>query len=370
MACVTACPSGVQYEDLLEATRPQIERQQRRSLGDRLFRRWVFAVFPHPARLRLAAMLLWMYQRVGVRSLVRRSGLRQLLPRRLAALDALAPDVRLAALWARLPERLPPVGPGRLKVGMLTGCVQSVFFADVNAATARVLTAEGCEVTVPTEQGCCGALEAHTGQQAAASQRAKAIITAFDDTGVDLVVTNAAGCGSNLKRYGRLLADDPAWAQRAAAFAARVRDVTELLVALEPRAARQPLPGRVAYHDACHLAHAQGLRREPRALLQSIPDLQLLDLPEPDMCCGSAGVYNLLEPEPAADLGRRKAELIRAAAPQAVASANPGCLLQLRRHLGDGLPLLHPVQLVDCSIRGVPPPWPDGISGKSVGGPG
>lgn len=372
MACVTACPSGVQYGRLLEATRGQIERNHDRPLADRLFRDFLLWLFPHPSRLRPAAALAWLYQRSGLRRLVARSGLRGRLPPRLAALDALLPDARMPGTTRRLPERVAPrpARPGvgittRRRVGLVTGCVQSVFFPGVNAATARVLASEGCEVAIPREQECCGALHVHGGHLEEGLERARRMIAVMEDAEVDTVVVNAAGCGSTLKEYGHLLRDDPDWAERAEAFSEKVRDVTELLDELEPVAPRNPIAGRVAYHDACHLLHGQGVRSAPRRVLSTIPDLEILDLPDAEICCGSAGTYNLVEPEPAEELGRSKVAAIRSTDPQAVATGNPGCILQLRRHLaetGDGgedLPVLHPIQLVDCSIHGTDPLAPD-----------
>jgi glycolate dehydrogenase iron-sulfur subunit len=355
MACVTACPSGVRYDELIEATRPQLERHHRRSPADRAFRKLVFALFPHPGRLRVAAVFGWVYQRSGLRALLHGLGLPARLPARLRALEALLPDVGLRDLAGGVPERTPAVGPARRSVGMITGCVQRVYFAGVNAATVRVLAAEGCEVVAPRGQGCCGALMVHSGEEPMALDRARAMIDSFEGTGVDTVVINAAGCGSSLKEYGHLLRDDPDYAERAKAFSAKVRDVTELLAELEPRAERHPIQARAAYHDACHLAHAQGVRAQPRQVLGAIPDLEVIDIPEGEICCGSAGIYNLVEPEAAEELGRRKAANIRAVDPDLVATANPGCLLQVRRHLGDGVPLFHPVELVDASIRGIDP---------------
>jgi len=352
LACVTACPSGVRYDELITATRGQIERNHRRAPGDRLFRALIFALFPHPARLRAAAVLGWVYQRLGGARLLALTGVDAYLPPRLRALSTLLPDVRLRDLARRDPVLVPARGPARRRVGLLTGCVQRVFFGDVNAATVRVPAAEGCEVVAPAGQACCGALELHAGREPAAADRARRTIAVFEAAGVDTVVVNAAGCGSSLKEYGHVLRDDPVWAERAAAFSARVRDVTELLDELEPRAPRHPLAVRAAYHDACHLAHAQGVRAEPRRVLRAVPGLDLAEIADPDQCCGSAGVYNLVQPEPAAELGRRKAAAIRATGAQVVVTANPGCLLQLRRELD--LPLYHPVQVIDAAIRGVP----------------
>jgi glycolate oxidase iron-sulfur subunit len=350
MACLTACPSGVRYDELIEATRSQIERNYTRPLGDRAFRRLIFELFPHPARLRVAAVLGWLYQRLGGRRLLTFTGLDAWLPRRALALDALLPRVSLRALRERTPPLTRPEGAPRRRVGLLTGCVQQVFFGDVNAATVRVLAAEGCEVVAPPQQSCCGALMVHAGREDAAAEQARRLIDAFAEAEVDTVVVNAAGCGSSMKEYGHLLRDDPHYADRARAFSASVRDVTELLDELVPRTVRRPVPGRVAYHDACHLAHAQGVRSQPRRVLRSVPGLELAEVPGSEQCCGSAGIYNLVQPEPAEELGRRKAAAIMATGAAAVVTANPGCLLQLRRYLD--LPLYHPVQVLDASIRG------------------
>jgi glycolate oxidase iron-sulfur subunit len=355
MACVTACPSGVQYDKLIEATRPQIERNHPRTRWDRWFRKLVFALFPHPRRLRIAAFFGWLYQRLRIPALLRRSGLHARMPAQLQALESLLPDVALRDLRRRLPPRIAARGPSRGRVGLVTGCVQSVFFADVNVATARVLASEGWDVIVPRDQGCCGALQEHSGEEPDALDRARHMIATMEAAGVDTVVINAAGCGSMLKDYGHLLRDDPMWAQRAAAFAQKVRDINELLSEIEPRAPRHPIAARVAYHDACHLAHAQSVREQPRRVLATIPDLELVELSEPEICCGSAGIYNLLQPAAASELGERKAATIAAVAPDAVVTANPGCMLQINRHLERQLPMLHPVQMVDAAIRGTNP---------------
>jgi glycolate oxidase iron-sulfur subunit len=353
MACVTACPSGVQYDKLLESMRPQIERHYPRTWRDRAFRRAIFALFPYPRRLRVAAVGGILYQRSGLAQVLRRSRLFARLPARLRAAESLLPPVTLRDLATRPPARVAAVGTPRLKVAVLTGCVQRVFFSGVNAATVRVLAAEGCEVLIPRDQSCCGALSMHTGREPEALERARRTIAVFEAYDVDTIVVNVAGCGSTMKEYGTLLRDDPAWAERAAAFSAKVRDVTEVLADLEPQAPRHPIDAKVAYHDACHLGHAQGVRAQPRAMLNTIPDLDVVDIPEAELCCGSAGVFNLLEPEPADELGRRKVDNIRSVSPEAIATANPGCLLQIRRHLGaDALPLMHPVELIDASIRG------------------
>ena len=358
MACMTACPSGVQYNSLIESTRAQMERNIPRTLEDSLFRRLLFATFPHPTRLRLLAIPLFLYQRLGLQSLLRASGLLKLLPKRLAAMETLLPTVP-SNFYDAMPIHTAPAGPLRRRVGMLTGCVQQVFFSHVNAATARVLAAEGCEVITPASQPCCGALMVHSGLEQQAAAMARKIIDLFDQANVETIVINAAGCGSTMKEYGHLLRDDPQYAARAQAFSAKCKDITEILSDLSPVATRHPLPLRIAYHDACHLRHAQGIYQQPRDLLAAIPQLEIAEIAEPSLCCGSAGVYNLLHPEPAQQLGDRKVTNLLATHAEALVSANPGCLLQLKSGLtrsGEAdLPAFHMVQLLDASIRGLKP---------------
>jgi glycolate oxidase iron-sulfur subunit len=350
MACVTACPSGVQYGPLIERTRAQIERRYPRGVWDRAFRALLFALLPYPGRLRIALAPLAL---VGglLKSLP--------LPFRLRSLIALAPPVSWRSLTTSVAEETPAAGPARLKVGLLTGCVQRLAFPRVNQATINVLAAEGCTVAAPGAQGCCGALPLHAGRIEQARALARDNIAVFERAGVDRIVVNAAGCGSCMKEYGELFADDPAWAERARVFSARVRDVSEVLVELgESHAPRHPIRARVVYHDACHLAHTQGVRAEPRALLAAIPGMQVVTPAESEICCGSAGIYNLVEPEAAADLGARKARHIAALEPDVIATANPGCILQIAaagRRLGFTWRIVHPIELVDASIRGVDP---------------
>jgi glycolate oxidase iron-sulfur subunit len=348
MACVTACPSGVQYDKLIEDTRAQVERNFPRSRRERAFRRFVFALFTHPGRLRLAAPGLAAARVLRLDRLARRPRLRRVAPR-LTTLASLSPQTPLRRSLARLPSRFPARGEPRGKVALLQGCVQRVFFGDVNEATARVLAAEGYEVHAPRRPRCCGALQLHSGEDSRGL--ARATIEAFE--GFDHVVVNAAGCGSAMKDYGHLFRDDPEWSDRAARFTEKVRDVTELLAEGEPRTERRPVPMKVAYHDACHLAHAQGVRSQPRDLLRGIPELELIEPAEWEICCGSAGVYNLLKPEPAAELGERKARNLLDTGAEAVVAANPGCALQIAAHserLGRRLAVLHPVELLARSL--------------------
>jgi glycolate oxidase iron-sulfur subunit len=360
MACVPACPSGVRYDLLIERTRADLERGLRRNLFDRLHRAIVFALFPYPRRLKAVLVLLWLYVRSGLQRLVRGSGLLRRLPARLAQLDALMPEVHFRHLVSSLPTHVPAQGKQRARVGLIAGCIQRVFFPGVNEATLRVLSAEGCDVRIPRDQGCCGALSLHSGRDDEARELARALIREFerdhDHDPLDVIVVNAAGCGSHLKTCAGLFAGEPGWAERARAFTAKVRDVTEFLASLVPVAERKPLPARVAYHDACHLAHAQGIRSQPRALLKAIPGLELIEIADGEQCCGSAGTYNLMEPEAADEIGERKVNSLLQTGAQLLATANPGCTLQIQKLLrarGLRLAAAHPVEIVDASIRGV-----------------
>jgi glycolate oxidase iron-sulfur subunit len=355
MACMPACPSGVDYGKLIEATRGQIARRYSRSRAERWYRQWLFATLPRPDRLRWLRWPLAAYQRTGGQALVRRSGLLKWLPSSLQTMEALMPSLARHEKTGRV---TPADGPQRQRVGMLLGCVQREFLSPVNAATARVLAAEGYEVVAPAEQPCCGALLTHAGEEAGAIALAKRMIDVFERAKVETIVINAAGCGSAMKEYGYLLRDDPEYAERARRFSQKCRDVTEVLAAEEPRAVRHPLPLRVAYHDACHLQHAQGVRAQPRALLSQIPGLDLVEIPDAAICCGSAGIFNLVQPVAATELGDRKAGCITPLGPEVVATGNPGCLLQIQSALaraGHAVPVLHTLQVLDASIRGCEP---------------
>ncbi len=325
MACVTACPSGVQYDKLIEQTRAEIEDRFERTLGERALRALVFALFPHPSRLRLALSLR-----------------PKRLPGRLQPFAELAPP-RDWVTREKVARRTPAAGQTVARVGLLLGCVQRVLFAGVNAATARVLAADGCEVLAPG-QACCGALHLHSGRRDEGYARARRLGRIFQRAGVDTLVVNAAGCGSHLKE---------------AELGVRVLDVSELLAELGARAERRPLPLTVAFQDSCHLAHAQRVRAEPREAMLAIPELELREPAEQPICCGSAGIYNLVQPEAARELGERKARHVAATGADVYASANPGCLIQVAAALGRAgrpLPALHPIELVDASIRAVPAP--------------
>jgi glycolate oxidase iron-sulfur subunit len=343
MACVTACPSGVQYDKLITTTRATVQRSGKRTRSERLLRRGVYELFTHPERLRPLVPLTSLSRKVGAVGLAARSKLPLV-----RAVAELTPRLDPRRARQRPPAVTPAQGPTRGRAALLQGCVQRAFFGDVNAATARVLAAEGWEVHAPADPRCCGALQYHEGDHDEARELAQQTMDAL--AGYDVIVANAAGCGSAMKEYGHLVGDG-----RSHAFAERVKDVTELLAADAPRAERNPLAMKVAYHDACHLAHAQGIRQPPRELLRAIPDLELLEPEQPELCCGSAGIYNLLQPEAASELGRRKAEHLLATGAEAIAAANPGCTLQISAYAaaqGRELPIYHPVQLLDASIAG------------------
>jgi glycolate oxidase iron-sulfur subunit len=355
LACVTACPSGIKYGKLIEAMRAQVTRQYQRPLRERLFRRMIAATFSQPKRLRKLAVALRAYQQLGLQRLARALHLTALLPQSLRTMEQLMPDLSTKEASAPLPPRIAAQGEKRRTLAMVTGCVQSVFKAQVSAATARVLAAEGCEVLVPQEQGCCGALMLDLGQEKEALDLARKMIDTFEQTKVDAIVVNAAGCGAVMKDYGYLLRDDPQYRDRAIAFSAKCKDPSEILADLPPRAARHPITLKVGFHDPCHLQHAQGLREPPRAMLRTIPGLQIVELPESALCCGSAGVYNLLQPETGHELGERKVQNIISTHAQVVATGNPGCQLQLSAILnekGQPLRVMHYMELLDQSISG------------------
>ena len=358
MACMTACPSGVEYNKLIEATRAQIERNYARSTGEKLYRRMLFATFTRPERLRLLRWPLLAYERTGLRALVRGSRILRFLPKKLQAMETLLPQLGAREV---IPEVTPAVGERRRRAGLLLGCVQREFLPQLNAATVRVLSAEGCEIVAPAAQPCCGALMVHAGEEPPAMELARRTIDVFERAGVETIVTNAAGCGSNVKEYGHLLRDDPMYAGRANAFSKKCKDVSEVLADLVPRTRLRGLPLarrngriRVAFHDSCHLQHAQGVREEPLALLARIPGVELVEIPEAAICCGSAGIYNLTQPAAANSLGDRKATLISELNVDVVATGNPGCMLQLQASLdrtGKKIRVMHTVELLDAAME-------------------
>jgi glycolate oxidase iron-sulfur subunit len=359
LACTTACPSGVQYDQLIAAVRPQVQRNHDRTLPEKLLRTIIFNLFPYPQRLRLLLGPLYLYQKLGLSKLVQSTGLLPKISPNLAAMESLLPQVTADSFQDTLPTVVPAQGKQRYRVGMLTGCVQRVFFSDVNAATARVLSANGCEVVIPREQGCCSALPAHQGQEAQAQTLARHMIDVFEQAEVDYIVINAAGCGHTLKEYHHILQDDPAYRDRAKAFVDKVKDVNEFLAMVGLTAELHPLTEGalpIVYQDACHLIHGQKISLQPRQLLRKIPGVTLREPIDAALCCGSAGVYNMLQPEVAEELGQMKVTNLVNTGAAMIASPNPGCSLQIQNHLarqGKQMPLMHPIELLDLSIRGV-----------------
>ncbi|MDF0555552.1 heterodisulfide reductase-related iron-sulfur binding cluster [Kamptonema sp. UHCC 0994] len=359
LACVTTCPSGVQYDKLISATRHQVTRNYQRSLSDILIRSILFNFFPYPERLRPLLAPLFLYQKSGVQQLVRSTGLLKKIFPRLAAMESILPAISVESFRDNLPTIIPAQGEKRYRVGMILGCVQRLFFSPVNEATVRVLTANGCEVVIPKSQGCCAALPEHQGQTEQAKTLARQMIDSFEMTDVDAIIINAAGCGHTLKEYGHILADDAEYSEKAKAFAGNVKDVQEFLANVGLTAKLSPLIDgelNIVYQDACHLLHGQKISLQPRQLLQQIPGVKLKEPLDAALCCGSAGVYNMLQPEIADELGQQKVENLLNTGAELIASANPGCSLQIKKHLelqGKQVMLIHPIELLDYSIQGV-----------------
>jgi len=357
LACQEACPSGVVYGHALEDAREAIEAHYDRAPGDRVMRWLVEHLFPYPRRLGWALSGLYWYQHVGLSRLVRSSGILNTVSPRLAQMEALLPQVPAARDRRSLSELTPAIGNRRGRAGLLTGCAQRYLLPGLNRATVRVLARAGYDVVAPRTQGCCGALHAHSGDLETARTLARALIETFEGAGAEVVVANAAGCGAAMKDYGYLLRDDPVWRKRAEAFSGSVRDVSQVLADVVWNGDLKAVPASVSYHEACHLAHGQRIRSEPREILRRIPELRLVELAESDLCCGSAGTYNLLQPEMANRLLARKVDRIRQADTDFVAAGNIGCLLQIQlglRQTGSRTRAVHPVELLDWSLHGMP----------------
>jgi glycolate oxidase iron-sulfur subunit len=349
-ACETACPSGVKYGAIIEDARGQLELSRPRRWSARWVRRLLFRdLLPHPKRLAALARLARGAQWLRLDRLAIRTGLTRLLPK---GVGAMAGALTIPDTFGRdhLPERLPAQGEQRWRVAFMPGCVMDVMFGPTNLASVRVLQRNGCEVVIPPAQTCCGALQHHGGDVETARTLARQNVDAFLAAGVDFVIINAAGCGSALKEYHHLLADDPIYSEKAAVFVTKVKDITEFLGSIELAPPTTPVALRVAYQDACHLAHGQRIRLQPRHLLRQIPGLELVELPDGDTCCGSAGIYNLLEPEMSMAILDRKAAAMAQSGAVVVASANPGCIMQLRlgaQRKGLAVEVLHVVDLLD-----------------------
>ncbi len=363
LACQTACPAGVNYAELFEHARAEAEQSGRlqspkRNLIRALTLKWLFMDL---RRLRLAARMIRVYQRLGLQSFIRRRGVLKLLPKRLRELEAMTPEIQRHFSAELIAPVTPAEGSKRFRVAMLTGCAQDPIFSDVNRDTVEVLAHFGCEVVTPANQSCCGSLHAHNGEWELARELARRNIDQFPPDQFDAIITNAGGCGSHLKHFAKLLADDPHYCERAILWDRKVKDVHEWLIEIglpgkTARSAQPPTaePTVVTYHDSCHLCHGQKITSQPRELLRRIPGLKLVELPESSWCCGSAGIYNLTQPEMANELLERKIKHIRSTGARIVATANPGCLLQIingAKQQGLDIRVAHPITLLAESLR-------------------
>ena len=360
LACETACPAGVKYGQLFEAAREEAEeaRVLQNPRRDTIRSLMLRGLFMHPRLLRFVGRLLWLYQALGAQKLLRVLGLNKILPYRLRELERMTPRARARFSWQLIKPIERPKGPIAYRVAVLTGCVQDIAFSEINRDTVDVLLANGCEVCTPGVQHCCGSLHAHNGDVGAAKKLARRQLDTFEPEKLDAIITNAAGCGSHLKSYGLLLADDPKYSSRAREWSAKVRDIHEWLCEVgfrKPRLGKSRLaPKAVTYHEACHLCHGQKITRQPREILTAIPGLKLIELPESMWCCGSAGVYNITQPEMAAKLQERKVRHIAETGASTVATANPGCLLQLEsglRKFSHRVTVRHPISLLAEAYR-------------------
>ncbi len=356
-ACESACPAGVSYGSLIEVARAEIEKQRPRSAWEQRLRHLVFnTLLPSAGNLSLAFLPLRIYQSLGMQKLVRKSGLVNVLPKQLRDMESMMPRLPRRSLKGKLKPVIPARGEQKYRVGLITGCVMNEMFTHINVATVNVLTENGCEVVIPEMQTCCGALQVHSGERETAEMLARKNIEVFETIDVDAVIINSAGCGALLKEYGELLEGDPIYQGRAQTFSNKVKDIHEFLTEIPINENMGECNAQVAYHDACHLAHGQQIREQPRSLLGRIPGVELVELEESDWCCGSAGIYNITHPEMADRLLNRKIKHVKKAKPDIVATGNPGCLLQIQNGLrreGKEIEVLHPVELLDRAYQAV-----------------
>jgi glycolate oxidase iron-sulfur subunit len=353
-ACETACPSGVEYGKLIEAARSEIEARVPRPLGARLLRKFVFGhLLQSPSLLKTVGAFLYLYEASGLQRVVRSSGLLRLFGQ-LERLESLSPPMQSPFFFAQIGRTFPAEGEGRYRVAFLAGCIANISFARLNEATVRVLQKNGCEVVVPGAQTCCGALHVHSGLREEARRLARRNIDAVVDGGFDAVITNAAGCGSTLKEYDELLEHDEAYAGKAKKFTGLMKDVNEFLAAIELNPRMATLPITVTYQDSCHLAHGQRVRTQPRKLLRAVPGLTFREMPMSDLCCGSAGIYNVLQNEMAMTVLKSKMDYVNMTGAEVIVTANPGCMLQLQAGAklhGKGQRVAHVVEILDESYR-------------------
>jgi glycolate oxidase iron-sulfur subunit len=355
LACEPACPSGVRYGRLIESGRSQIERRYDRPFSEKFYRSFLFSIFPYPKRLKFLLPFLLLYQATGINRLIRSSRVLHSLFKKLVHMEELLPSTKFSSIFSSLPEVIPAKGRRRYRVALLTGCVQSVLFPEINSATVSVLSQNGCEVIIPKNQGCCGALSLHSGRLSEARDFARSNIDVFEKYDVDAVIVNSAGCGSTMKEYGELLNNNPSYDERAEKVTKKTKDVMEFLADIGLQGELKELKLRVTYQDACHIAHAQRIKEHPRKIIKHIPGIEFVELPESDLCCGSAGIYNLIEAEMADRLLERKISKLKETGVQVLVAGNPGCLLQIamgiKQH-GLNIRTAHPVELLDWAYKG------------------
>lgn len=357
-ACETACPSGVLFGEIMEEARAIYELNTNRPAEEKFWRRFAFKeLLPHKKRLDLIFGALWLYQRLGIRWFARKSGILRLMGN-LGDAESLMPNVSNPYLKSKLQEFTPSKGKARYRVGFISGCVMNQVFTETNLATVRVLIENGCDVIIPSNQTCCGALHVHNGVRDVGLDLARKNVDAFNTDELDAIIINAAGCGATLKEYSSLLQHDPMYAEKAKTFSAKMRDISEFLAEIGMKPPEGEIKRRVTYDEPCHLVHGQRSRLQPRTVLQSIPGLDFIELRESEWCCGSAGIYNITQPEMSARILERKMEHIAEVNAEVVATGNPGCVLQLQSGIQKhNLPMkvMHPIELLDCSYRGVDP---------------
>ncbi len=358
IACEPACPSGVKYSRLIESARSQIERRYERPFSDKLHRLLIYSIFPYPKRLRLLLPLLYLYQVSGLKHLVHTSGILRKLSSRLSKMDDMLPAIKSSELFPSMPNLIPAMGKKRYRVAFLTGCVQSVLFPRTNEATVRVLSENGCEVVVPRNQGCCGALSLHSGRMSEARDFARININIFERSDYDAIIVNSAGCGSAMKEYQELLKGDESYAERAERISNKTKDIMEFLDEIGLRGELREVKCRVTYQDACHIAQAQRIKSQPRNIIKKIPGVEFVELRESELCCGSAGIYNMVEPEMSGRLLDRKIGNLKETDADLLVAGNPGCLLQIQMGIiqnGLNVKTAHPIELLDWSYRGISP---------------
>lgn len=352
--CETACPSGVQYGRLVEAARADIEANTERPWHVQMLRNLVFRnLLPSRTNLSLVARMLWIYEATGLKKLARSTGLMKLMGR-MGELESLAPPIETPFFFEYYGKVLPAEGTQRYRVAFLGGCIANVSFARLNEATVRVLRRNGCEVSIPADQTCCGALHVHAGIRDTARELARKNMDALLNRGYDAIITNAGGCGSTLKEYHELFEHDPDYKEKSAQFSGLVKDINEFLASIELNPNMGPVNANVTYQDSCHLAHGQKVRTAPRKLLKSIPGLTLREMTNSDICCGSAGIYNVLHTDIAMSLLEKKMENVNRSKAELIATSNPGCMIQLRvgtQRFGQGQRVAHVVELLDEAYR-------------------